>query len=178
MDFIMGGFGCCGALMDRETPSLFCLVGEFLHPPVLGVSRWMSGFGRLLVGRAHRLPRSWVSWWSERSALGKDDSGGEAVIVLTSRGGAPDPPQNKKRADVLDVSWQEQLIHHVKDDHRRHSIEGESFLCLGEGELEKTLGMTHEGHLAGARQRSCACGHRLVLASHLRSTLQTNARCR
>jgi len=59
----------------------------------LDVGGWTSAFGRLLVGRAHRLPRSWVSWWSERSALGKDDSGGEAVIVLTSRGGAPDPPQ-------------------------------------------------------------------------------------
>ena len=72
---------------------------------------------------------------------------------------------------MLIVSRQQQLIYHVKDDQRRHSIEGKSFPCFGEGEVEKTLGMTHEGRVAGARQSSLASGHRIVLASHLRSTL-------
>src|ERR1700730_14116527 len=77
------------------------------------------------------------------------------------------------------MSWQEQLIHHVKNDQRRHSIVRESFPCFGEGEVEKALGVTHEGHLADARQRSFARGHPIVLVSHLRSIiLQTNARCR
>jgi hypothetical protein len=35
--------------------------------------------------------------------------------------------------------------------------------------------MAHEGHVASARQRSFACGHRIVLASHVSSILQTNA---
>ena len=68
---------------------------------------------------------------------------------------------------------------HLKDDQRRHSIKGESFPSFGEGEVEKPLGMTHEGRAAGARQCSFARGHRIILASHLRSIQrQTNARCR
>jgi hypothetical protein len=31
--------------------------------------------------------------------------------------------------------------------------------------------LTHEGRVAGARQSSLASGHRIMLASHLRSTL-------
>src|SRR5437879_13738367 len=57
------------------------------------------------------------------------------------------------------MSRQQQLIHHVKDDQRRHSIEGESFPSFGEGEIEKTLGVTKEGRAARARQRSFGGGH-------------------
>src|ERR1700730_16757859 len=67
------------------------------------------------------------------------------------------------------MSRQQQLIYHVKDDQRRHSIVGKTFPCFGEGEIEKALRVTHEGRVAGARQSSFASGHRIVVASHLRS---------
>src|ERR1022692_2805754 len=77
------------------------------------------------------------------------------------------------------MSWQQQLVHHVKGEQRRHSIIGKSFPRFGEGEVEKALGVTHKGRVAGAQDRSFACGHLIVLASHLRSILlETNARCR
>src|ERR1044071_5938107 len=69
------------------------------------------------------------------------------------------------------MSWQEQLVYHVKDDQRRHSIIGESFPTFGEGEEEKALGVTKKSHVAGARRLSFACGHRIVLACHRSSTL-------
>ena len=69
------------------------------------------------------------------------------------------------------MSWQQQLIHHVKGEQRRHSIIGKSLPCFGEGEVEKAPGMTHEAHLAGGRQRSLASGYRILLASHLSATL-------
>jgi hypothetical protein len=74
------------------------------------------------------------------------------------------------------MSWQQQLIHHVKDDQRRHSIEGKSFPSFGEGEVEKALGVAHEGRVAGVRERSFACGHRIVLAFHFDGSLLSDFR--
>src|SRR4029077_2568379 len=51
------------------------------------------------------------------------------------------------------MSWQQQLVHHVKDDQRRHSIEREPFPCLGKSEIEKTPGVTKEGRITGAFAR-------------------------
>src|ERR1051325_550972 len=40
-------------------------------------------------------------------------------------------PEATKSANVFDMSWQQQLIDHVENDQRRHSIEGEWFPCFG-----------------------------------------------
>src|SRR6266480_2642255 len=56
-----------------------------------------------------------------------------------------------RSSDVLDMSRQQQLIHHEEGEQRRHSIIGESFPRFGEGEIEKTFGVTHEGRCTGAR---------------------------
>ena len=79
--------------------------------------------------------------------------------------------ESRKSADVLDMSRQQQLIYHVKDDQRRHSVIGKSLPSFGEGEVEKTFGVTQEVRFAGARQLSFACGQRIVLALHLRGSL-------
>ena len=68
------------------------------------------------------------------------------------------------------MSRQQQLVDHVKDDQRRHSIIGKSFPCFGEREIEKTLGMTQEDCVP-APQRGVACGGQIRLAFHLRGTL-------
>jgi len=67
----------------------------------------------------------------------------------------------EKSGDMFDMSRQQQLIDHEKDDQRRYSIIGESFPCLGEGEIQKTLGMPQEGRvgeraLTLLRRWSCA----------------------
>jgi hypothetical protein len=67
--------------------------------------------------------------------------------------------ESRKSTDVLDMSRQQQLIHHVKDDQRRHSVEGKSFPSFGEGEVEKTFGVTQEAHFLGARQHRFICGY-------------------
>jgi hypothetical protein len=36
------------------------------------------------------------------------------------------------------------LIHHVKDQQRRHAVEGESFPRLGEGQVEQSRGVSQE----------------------------------
>ena len=69
------------------------------------------------------------------------------------------------------MSWQQQLIHHVKGEQRRHSIIGKSFPRFGEGEVEKAPGVTHEGRVAGARRRSFACGHRIMMSCWLGGVL-------
>jgi hypothetical protein len=61
--------------------------------------------------------------------------------------------------DVLDMSRQQQLIHHVKGEQRRHSIIGKSFPRFGEGKIEKALWVTHEGPAAGARDRGFDRAH-------------------
>jgi hypothetical protein len=48
---------------------------------------------------------------------------------------------------------------------------GKSFPCFGEGEVEKTFGVTQEVRVGGARRLSFGSGHRNVLALHLRDTL-------
>src|SRR6059058_3288577 len=72
---------------------------------------------------------------------------------------------------MFDMSRQQQLIDHEKDDQRRHSIIGKAFPCFGESEIQKTLGMTQEGRAASARRSCCARSHPVVLAFHLRGTL-------
>ena len=52
------------------------------------------------------------------------------------------------------MPWQQQLVHHVQGEQRRHSIVGKSFPRFGEGEVEKAPGMAHEGRITGARDRS------------------------
>jgi hypothetical protein len=55
-----------------------------------------------------------------------------------------------KTADVLNMPWKQQLVDHVKDDERRHSVEREPFPCFGEGQVEKAPGMAYESGLVSA----------------------------
>src|SRR4029453_16204847 len=57
--------------------------------------------------------------------------------------------ESGKSTDALDMSRQQQLIHHEEGEQRRHSIIGKSFPRFGEGEVEKTFGMTNEGYFLG-----------------------------
>jgi hypothetical protein len=47
-------------------------------------------------------------------------------------------------SDVLDMSWKEEILDHVKDKERLHPVVGKAFPCLGEGEIPKPTRMTEE----------------------------------
>src|SRR6266480_220738 len=66
--------------------------------------------------------------------------------------------ESGKSTDVANMSRQQQLVHHEEGEQRRHSIIGESFPRFGEGEIEKTFRMAHEGYFLGARQYGFTCG--------------------
>ena len=77
--------------------------------------------------------------------------GVQAKYLRGKRLGGQGPAHGLQRAaelresrHVLDVPGQQQLIHHVKDQQRRHAVEGESFPRLGEGEVEQSGGVPQE----------------------------------
>jgi hypothetical protein len=59
--------------------------------------------------------------------------------------------ESRHSSDVLDMSGQQQLVHHVQDDRRRRAIEGKSLPGFGKRQVEKSLWMSKERLLVCAR---------------------------
>ena len=69
--------------------------------------------------------------------------------------------------NLLDMPRQQQLVHHVEGEQRRHPVVGEAFPRFGEGQVEQASGMTQESVVSGARGRGLlvVMGPRLVLTA-------------
>ena len=65
--------------------------------------------------------------------------------------------KSREPDDVLDVPRQQQLVHHVEHQQRRHAVVREALPGLGEGEVEEPLRMTRETGPGRARRRRFDC---------------------
>jgi hypothetical protein len=63
--------------------------------------------------------------------------------------------ESRESGDVLHVAGQQQLVHHVQHQERRHAVKGKALPGFGEGQVEEAFRMAHKGAVSSARRLNC-----------------------